>query len=268
MRRYRQLLHWCPLAGAIALAVVLVLSFPPFYALSFRPTTADDPWELAGVHCGNLFWARGIYAVATRMGEGEPWPWRYRVSADAIDINLPLWPLAIGLGLVSALRLRVWLSRIPTASPRRAASRALISACLAFAFSTALVLSLTQSIGLRALVLTDHRWMEFGIDRTLLFITHEARDLPIAPSSRSIYRPRLGVRHPWPRRWEAAIPVWPLPLLSLVLCIHHARRYSRSARPRACKACGYPLTGLPTAICPECGLNHSSRYVYPSSPLS
>lgn len=54
-----------------------------------------------------------------------------------------------------------------------------------------------------------------------------------------------------------AHPLWGFTLgaAGVVACLHGLREVHRlvKARSRACRACGYDLTGLTTRICPECG---------------
>ena len=61
----------------------------------------------------------------------------------------------------------------------------------------------------------------------------------------------------WPVSRFYSMPLWPLPLLSLLATAAAWRveaKYLRRAREGACPACGYDRAGLAAgAVCPECG---------------
>ncbi len=55
-------------------------------------------------------------------------------------------------------------------------------------------------------------------------------------------------------KWKTVVfPALTLALVSTVVFVLISRRDSREIPPGHCQRCGYNLTGLPEARCPECG---------------
>jgi hypothetical protein len=85
-------------------------------------------------------------------------------------------------------------------------------------------------------------------------------DFPVPPGLDAAAgpSPNAGKWRWWPdyfrsaTAWGAAVPLWPLFLLS-ILCSAWLWRLDRKPKPGHCPRCGYDLAGIPSGACPECG---------------